>query len=139
MPNLTNPSGAFGQAVGAGNQGAITIPFLSAETTTTIAKGNCVSMNATGGVLQSTTTVDVDLCIGIACEAIAPGKTGLVALLGKVTAVTAQGAIAAGAVVIRSGTTAGAVADGAAATAGILGVAIAAAAGNLVDVFVKLS
>lgn len=136
MTAVINAGGAFGGDVGAPNQGNLTAPFQSAETSTTISKGQVVSVNTARKILQATTTVDVDLVIGVALEDIEAGGTGLVALYGIVTAVKAQGAIAAGALVIRSGTTAGSVADAGAAADGIIGVAIAAAASNLVDVFV---
>lgn len=140
MPaTITNPNGAFGQTAGAPNQGHTVLPFKSAETTVTIAAGEVVSINTAGDILQATTAVDVNLCIGVAVERITPGNTGLVAVGGKVTNVKAQGAIAAGAVVTRSGTTAGTVMDGTTAETGVIGVAYSAAASSLVNVFLKQS
>lgn len=134
--DIINPAGAFGQEANAPNQGALTAPFTSAEATVTINRGQVVSINTAGKILRATTSVDVDLVIGIAVENIAPGGTGLVALYGLVTNVAAQGAIAAGALVARSATTAGSVADAAVAADGVIGVAVAAAASNLVNIFV---
>lgn len=136
---LANPEGAFGYtaAVDVGNH---VQPLESAESTTTISKGQVVTINTAGKILQATTTVDQKLQIGIAAEDIAAGEVGLVTILGLQKSVKAEGAIAAGALVTRSGTTAGSVASFTPAAVTdigkVIGVAAAAAASSLVDLWV---
>lgn len=137
---LINPNGAYGGVQNDPNNGELLCaPMQSAETVTTISAGQVVSVTTAGKILQATTAVEPRLTIGIAVNAIAPGASGLVAMHGPMLNVPAQGAIAAGDLVSRSGTTAGSVASltSAAGTTGqAIGIAINAASGNLVNVFV---
>lgn len=140
MTQLVYPGGEFGLS-GDDNFWQEAYPYVSAEASTTILAGQVVSINTAGKVLQATTSVAAALCIGIAKNDIAAGASGLIVVRGHVLAAKAQGAIAAGKQVIRSGTTAGSVADAGTEDATlisgtVLGIAVAAAASSLVHLFV---
>lgn len=132
MRLVSNPAGAFGYtALDSENY-----MFGEYVASAAVVDRNVVSFNTSGQVAPSATNGTATLCAGVAIGAIASGNVGVVAQYGIVTGLVAQGAIAAGNPVIRSGTTAGAVA--ASATPGVgeaLGVALAASAGGLVTVF----
>lgn len=107
MSHIQNPAGAYGYSTLDDKVKGITVPYKSAETSTTIAKGDAVSMDGSGEILQATTSVDVNLVIGVAAESIAAGKTGNVVILGPAL-VKAGGTIAAAGVVLaRSSSSAG--------------------------------
>lgn len=136
---IENPAEAYG---GEKFTNQVLGTYLSAETTTVIAKGDCVTIDTDGNILQSTTTVSELLAIGIAAEEIQPGGVGLVVERGVVKDAKAEGAITAPDLVVRSGATAGAVSatsDGGTTQpvlGEVIGVAIADAANDLVDLFV---
>ncbi len=141
MPSaqLVNPQGAFGYSANTPEGTNVVGTYLSAETTTTIHRGELVSINTSGNILQATTSVEPRLVIGIAIEEIPAATVGLVCLHGYITSVPANGAISAGGLVGRSATTAGAV-DAVTSAAGTqgqsIGVAVTTAASSLVNVFV---
>lgn len=131
---LTNPMGAFGYT------DLTTTSYqleFQGKASAAITGPVCVSLGTTGEIATTATDGTAGLCIGIAVQSIASGSVGGVVILGLAENVTAEGTIAAGAIVKRSATTAGAVA--ATATPGVgeaLGVAINASAGGTVDVWV---
>jgi predicted RecA/RadA family phage recombinase len=134
---IANPEGAFGLDKFSGLDYEL---YESAETSTQIDKGMVVSIDTAGKILKATTTVEPRLVIGVALEDIPAGEVGPIATRGVVKSVKAEGAIAANALVQRSGTTAGSVAtftSVATAIGQVTGVAIAAAASSLVDVYVQ--
>lgn len=138
VTQISNPGALTGEAAA---YDQVYECYISAETATTISKGQVVSLNTSGKILQATTSVDEKLCIGVADEDIVAGALGRVVTKGVVVDVAAQGAITAGALVARSGTTAGSVASYTAAAVTDLGkmtgVAIAAAANSLVTIYVN--
>lgn len=137
MGVIQNPAGAQGTPQ-AGNFDQRITNMVSAAA---IAKNTVVSFSIASGKLtatQATTGVDTDLCRGICIDvATAAGQIVRVVTHGYVKDVAAQGAIAAGDTVGRSGTTAGSVAAVVTPSSGAaLGIALTAAASNLVDVWV---
>lgn len=132
---IPNANGAYGyNAIEEGWNNSIPVK-ASAD----ITAKRVVIVTADGGCAPAATDSAVLMQLGIALEDIDQGQTGMVATQGFVADVPAQGTIAAGAGVTRSGTTAGAVAAAGAepAAGAIIGVAISAAADGFVDVFLK--
>lgn len=112
MPSksLSNPGGAYGYTADVDGGSALVGYFRSAESSTTIAQGNLVSINTAGKILQSATNVAPKLCIGFAAEAIAPGEIGPVVTNGFFAGALNDGTdVTAGQALIRSDATAGAV------------------------------
>jgi hypothetical protein len=106
MARINNPAGAFGYTSLSDKVEGLTANFTSAETATTISRGDAVSVDTSGKILQSTTSVDVNLVIGVAAENIAPGESGAIVILGPAYAKLAAGT-AVGATLARSGAAAG--------------------------------
>lgn len=102
-----------------------------------VAAATVVAIGTNGQVATAATNGTAALCVGVSQDAIASGNVGNVIIQGVATGVTADGAIAAGALLKRSATTAGAVAATASPAAGeVIGFAIAASAGGVVTVWV---
>lgn len=131
---LTNPMGAFGYTDLTTTQWQLCSEHKASAAITGPA---VVAIGTDGQIATAATDGTAGLAIGIAVKSVASGSAGLVVVAGLAENVTAEGTIAAGAIVKRSATTAGAVA--ATATPGVgeaLGVAINASAGGTVDVWV---
>jgi hypothetical protein len=131
---IANTSGAFGYAADPGHAG------YELKTSAAVAAKTVVSIGTTGLIATSATNGTASLCVGFAVAAIASGATGQVLINGYLAGVPCDGAIAAGDIVIRSGTTAGSVKASATPAAGeALGTAIAASASNTCTVLVARS
>lgn len=132
---LTNPSGAFGYTTLTTTGYRTEIPM---PTSAAISGVKVVSIGTTGTVATATTSVAPSLCVGISTGSAASGGLVPVVTYGIIENVPADGTIAAGAVLKRSGTTAGSVIDAtsSAAPGEVLGVAVTAASGGLVTVLV---
>lgn len=131
---IHNPQGAYGYTDLRTQLWAQEATFKASAV---IAAKSVVAIGTTGQVATAATNGSASLAIGIAQGAGTTNGDVQVVVQGIVENVPANGAIAAGAIVIRSGTTAGAVAASATPAVGeALGVAIAASASNLVTVWV---
>lgn len=131
---IANPSGAFGYTADPG------LSEREFKTSAAVVAKTVVSIGTTGLVATSATNGTAALCVGFAVSAIASGSTGQIAVNGLITGVPCDGAIAAGDIVIRSGTTAGSVKVSASPAAGeALGTAIAASASNTCTVLIARS
>jgi hypothetical protein len=136
MPDtITNPAGAFGYTAATDKAFSLDRPFKSNETAITIAAGDTVIITSGGLVEQSATGDDANLAIGVAREAIAPGKVGLVTILGIATANVESG-VAAGDSLGRSATTAGRANTATTGAGGIFATALSAAVSNQATVWI---
>lgn len=139
--SLNNPNGAFGGDSTGNARGAVTqqLPL-----TTAVARGEAVAVDAGGTFIKGLTTTPATSVIGIAAEAAAAGKTGLVTTAGPVYGVAKEAgtAIDAGDPVTLSAATAGAVtvlADATGDAREVIGTALsdALAAATTVDIYVR--
>ncbi len=109
--------------------------------TLAIAAGEVVSVNSSLEAIRATTAVDRKLCVGIAVSDAAVGEVVHVQHLGVIQAVKADTGVAAGDLLMRSGTNAGnvatATAPGAGTATGVLGVALGAESGNRLVAFLS--
>jgi hypothetical protein len=136
MTSLNNPVGAHGYT---DLQSRLWKEEALFESSAAIAARTVVAVGTDGRVATAATDGAATSVVGVARRGVdAAGKTTGVVVKGIAEDVLAQGAIAAGALVIRSGTSAGHVASSATPAAGtVIGVAISAAANGVVDIWVK--
>jgi hypothetical protein len=136
MTSLSNPVGAHGYT---DLQTRLWKEEALFETSAAVTARSVVAIGTDGRVATAATNGDATSVVGIARRGTtAAGKTTGVVVKGIAEDVLAQGAIAAGALVIRSATSAGHVASSATPAAGTaIGVAISAASGGTVDIWVK--
>lgn len=135
MTMIVNPGGAFGYTDTQDTNWQLLVPMKASAD---IAANNVVSMGTDGTVAPSGTAGTPHLVVGMAVAAISSGKTGLVAVMGIVDGLVAEGAIAAAAILKRSATTIGAVAATATPAAGeVFGIALAASAGGVVKAWIS--
>lgn len=134
---LLNPAGAYGYTALTDGLATSQSEFRTSTTVTTAL--TVVAMGTDGRVAIAATNGTASLCIGVALET-AGAANGIieVATSGFVGSVPCDGAVAAGDVLIRSGTTAGSVkASATPATGEAIGVAVAASASNVVTMYVS--
>lgn len=135
MGLIHNPQGAFGYTDLRTQLGAVEHTFKTSAVITTAR--SVVAINTSGQVAIAATNGTASLQIGIAQATAASGGDVQVVTFGLAENVPANGAVAAGDILKRSGTTAGAVAATATPAAGeAIGVAINASASNVVNVWV---
>jgi len=131
---IHNPNGAFGYTDLQNKLFHIEGEFKASAA---IAARHVVGIGTDGRIVTQITNGTPSLVVGVAREAIASGDTGGVIVGGVAEDVPCTGTVAAGALLIPSGTTAGYVAASATPAAGaVVGVAINASASNTVDVWV---
>lgn len=133
---LTNPVGAYGYTALSDGQELTLEEYRTSTTVTT--NSTVVAIGTDGRVAIAATNGVAALTIGIAQETGSAANAVIeVAIHGVVKSVPCDGAVAAGDVLIRSGTTAGSVKASATPSTGeSLGFAIAASASNVVDMYV---
>jgi hypothetical protein len=107
------------------------------KTSAAVAAKAVVAIGTDGTVATIATDGAPALQLGVALKAAASGKAVPVQLLGIAEDIPCDGAVTAGALLMRSGTTAGRVMATATPAVGqVIGVAINASASNVVDVWV---
>lgn len=147
VDNLINPIGAFGYTAnaGIGSTGGLVLNYVSNESSTTIAAGDCVELTSTtsaiGKIIKSTTAAGVRV-LGVATESIPAGTVGPVQVYGLALSAACESAVAAGDLLAASTTTAGRLQTLALATtnyAKVIGVAMTAASSNTCTVYLTRS
>lgn len=134
---ITNPNGAYGYTDLRTKGWSLNAPVLASAA---IAAKRLVAIGTDGKVATAATNGTASLVVGATNVAIASGDTGIIVVGGIAEDLPADGAIAAGDLLKRSGTTAGYVAATATPAAGeVIGVAINASASNVVDVWISKS
>jgi hypothetical protein len=134
---ITNPAGAFGYTDLNTKLPQTVDSFVASAAITSPSTGRkVVSVNTEGKVATSATDGVAALAVGVAFDTVVSGDVAQVITAGIAENVLAQGTIAAGDSLIRSGTTAGYVAASATPVAGtVIGVALNASSGGTVDVW----
>lgn len=141
MPSKTipNPAGAYGYTDLNTKLPQSVDSFVASAAITSPSTGRkVVSFNTSGQVATMATDATATLFAGVAFDTVASGDIAQVVTSGIAENVLAQGTIAAGDSLIRSGTTAGYVQASATPVAGtVIGVALNASSGGTVDVWLR--